>query len=134
VKITGKVTEEVEREVVLDVRCNLCGETCIVDHSANSTRIEETGGWGGTFPTDMERWSLDVCERCIGALFLVCKVQPEVYDASIGCASPMPSGAMWSMLAGEVKCDDARAVVARLEMIVAAATARLASLKPREAT
>ena len=127
-RIKGKVTEEVVREVVLDVHCNLCGESCIVDRCTNGTRIAETGGWSGTFPPDMEEWSLDVCERCFAALFLICKIQPSVYNRLADKAESQPSGPVSAMLAGEVPCDDSRAVVARLEMIVAAATARLASL------
>jgi hypothetical protein len=134
VKIIKKVTETVVRDEVTDVRCNLCGETCVAAGCANGASVTTSGGWGGSFPPDMERWTLDVCEHCVGALFLVCKIQPGVYDALDGEPDTQPSGPVSAMLAGEVPCDDSRAVVARLEMIVASATARLASIKQQEAT
>ena len=127
-RIIKKVTETVVRDEVTDVRCNICGESCVAAGCVNGASVTTSGGWGGSFPPDMERWSLDVCEHCVGALFLVCTIPPDVYNEATGEEEREPGGKMAALLAGQWCGGDSRAVIKSLEWIVLSATRRLASL------
>lgn len=124
-KIIEKVTETVERDEVTEVRCNLCGEA---SGRVDIASLDTSGVWNGTFPPDLERWTLDVCEPCVAALFLVSTIPPDVYNEATGEEEREPGGKMAALLAGQWCRGDSRAVIKSLEWIVSSATRRLASL------
>jgi hypothetical protein len=125
VKIIEKVTETVERDEVKEVHCNLCGEP---DDNVDLPTLDASGRWKSTFPPDKERWTSDICEHCVAALFLVCTIPPDVYNEATGEEEQEPGGKMAALLAGQWCGGDSRAVIKSLQWIVSSATRRLASL------
>ena len=82
-KITEQKTETVTKEIVTDVLCNLCGESCLdKDECRNDLGVEVNihGCYGSAFPPDMTSWKFHLCELCVAFLVSRCKLFPDVED------------------------------------------------------
>ena len=55
-------TETVEEQVIQDVKCNCCGESCFSLGNVEALSIHETWGYGSPF--DGQVWDADLCTKC----------------------------------------------------------------------
>lgn len=96
---TRKIVERAET-VVADCICNRCGESCVVRATSGGhtwgfggLRASVTGGYSHTFPPDLERWTFDLCQDCLGWLVAQLKLPPDRFDEidgePIGGESPV---------------------------------------------
>ena len=80
---------------VLDVVCNLCGESCRhprVPHNVNGLiDAQETGGYGQAIPPDLERWTFDLCQYCLGWLVSKLKIPPTREEQLLGSGIYVPA-------------------------------------------
>lgn len=77
-------TEErtIEEEVVDDIICNRCGESCRCDAALNYEGLIEAticGGYGSKIG-DFRQLTFSVCESCLIELFETFKISPAVQD------------------------------------------------------
>lgn len=82
-KITEQKTETVTRDVVTDIRCNLCGESCLDTHETHNNlgvEVNIHGCYGSAFPADMTSWKFHLCELCVTFLVSRFKLFPEIED------------------------------------------------------
>lgn len=95
-KKTIKVKHEVEREVVLEQRCNKCGELCttpsletdLAMHPANGREREWYGLIDAEFTTgyfsdalvDGHKYTFSMCEPCLKALFETFTIPPDDFN------------------------------------------------------
>lgn len=55
-----------ERDVVVDVICDRCGNSCLKgdDHVSQAELATFSADWGYFSNHDLEQWSADLCESC----------------------------------------------------------------------
>lgn len=77
-KVSHLETETVEREVVTDIICNKCGNSC-KNEDDNCFGLIETQVQGGYAAKlgDMVTWTFSICEDCLKELFDSFKVPVE---------------------------------------------------------
>jgi protein-arginine kinase activator protein McsA len=78
-----KQTKLVEKEVVEDVLCNKCGESCkdYVDaahefFNLNHATITPDFGYGSRL-YDMDSWEVHICESCYAEFEATFKIKPK---------------------------------------------------------
>lgn len=96
-KKTEIVKAEVEKEIVIEHRCNKCGELCTTPslethlalHPNNSERGRE---WYGLIDTDFttgyfsdslpdgHKYTFSLCEDCLKALFATFAIPPDDFE------------------------------------------------------
>jgi hypothetical protein len=82
-RITKNITEEVE--IVTDVICNMCGESCLSKRSFNGiidAYVE--GGFDSTHLKDCTRYTFSVCEKCVKEWFDNFKIPVEITEYFLG--------------------------------------------------
>ncbi len=82
-KITEQKTETVTKEIVTDVRCNLCGESCLDSddpHNNLGCDVNAHGCYGSAFPSDSTAWHFDLCQLCLAFLVSKFKIYPAITD------------------------------------------------------
>ena len=75
------VTKLVEKQVVKDVLCNKCGESCAYEISKdrrnfNSAVITADFGYGSLI-YDMQDWEVHICEPCYASFEATFKIKPQ---------------------------------------------------------
>jgi hypothetical protein len=81
-RITRKVKLEIEEEVVDDILCNKCGETCFDKYERNFEGLIEAhlcGGYGSKIGDSLEV-EFSLCETCLLELFDRCVIKPKFID------------------------------------------------------
>lgn len=84
-KITEKKT--VTQDAIVDIRCNLCGESCLDTGECRNdlgTEVEITGCYGSVFPSDSTTWKFDLCELCVAFLVSKFKTYPDAFSGPFG--------------------------------------------------
>lgn len=81
-KITEKKIEQVESDVIKDIVCNLCGESCMASDGMNTTEcsVQADGCYSSAFPPDLETWKFDLCEHCLVFLVSRFKIYPAAFE------------------------------------------------------
>jgi len=54
---------ETKKEVIYDVICDCCGETCKTNYDYEFLELKANWGYGSS--KDMEKWSAQICEKCV---------------------------------------------------------------------
>lgn len=76
-----KKTKIIKTEVIVDVICNNCGESCrskaINENFEGLIEIEVNGSYGTEFLDDMTKYKFSLCEKCLSNMFSKFKMQPE---------------------------------------------------------
>lgn len=83
-KITEQKTETVTRDVVTNIICNLCGESCLdtnEPHNDLGVEVNIHGCYGSAFPADMTSWKFHLCELCVAFLASRFKIFPDLEDS-----------------------------------------------------
>lgn len=84
--ITEKI--QVEKEIVKDCICNMCGNTCIISKHETRADInclvgEIMGQFFSTHIEDMVQYQFHLCESCTKTLMESFKIPPTKNDRSI---------------------------------------------------
>ena len=77
-----KIKVEKEQEVIDDVICNKCGNSCRDEHDMNYEGLIEayvSGGYGSKLG-DSVNYKFSLCETCLSEMFKTFKFEPEIYD------------------------------------------------------
>jgi len=75
-KVTQK--ETIEKEVVVDIFCNKCGDSCQRDHGYYGLREAIVyGGYESNPLEDMTTYTFSLCESCLDELFKTFKIPVE---------------------------------------------------------
>ena len=71
--------EMVKKEVVIDVFCNKCGESCLKQNTGFYGLIEQTisGGFESNPLSDGTSYTFSLCESCLSKLFDEFKIPVE---------------------------------------------------------
>lgn len=85
-RFVTKVVEEVEDVILM---CNSCEKSV---SSSNGSRIDEnnmhqfevSGGFGTTYPQDLERANFVLCSTCLKDVVGKFKISPEITNYDIG--------------------------------------------------
>lgn len=56
--------EQVMREVVVDITCDICGKSCKKECGFEYASLESVDGWGYDSRKDGEVHEADICEEC----------------------------------------------------------------------
>lgn len=64
-----------ETTVVVDIICDCCGNSC--NTSCGFEYMELKAFWGYDSKKDMEKWSAQVCEKCVDEKFSFIKFKKE---------------------------------------------------------
>jgi protein-arginine kinase activator protein McsA len=80
---TIKVEEE--KQVIEDVICNMCGETCVTYRGRTDGEVYEVdglsavvcGGWGSKIIGDTVEYKWDLCEKCTMDIIEKLKIPAE---------------------------------------------------------
>lgn len=79
-KIARTETQETEVEIIEDIICNKCGETCRLWEDGQFGGLIEnkyTGGYGSILG-DMTTYTYSICEKCMKELFDTFKIPVSV--------------------------------------------------------
>ena len=84
-KITRIITETKEVEVIDDILCNKCGESCRTDdfdfgNMEGLVEVAITGGYNSQYIGDMTQYTFSVCEKCLMDFVGTFKIPAEVVD------------------------------------------------------
>lgn len=88
-KKTKKVIREIEVEIIEDIICNNCGNSCRAWRSKDDVEIHDayglietkvSGGYDSTELCDMTSYSFSLCEPCLKQMFDAFKIPPTVFD------------------------------------------------------
>lgn len=85
VKMKTTKTVQKEVEVIEDIICNKCGNSCYSGFSYEGL-IEANiiGGYGSKSIGDMEHYCFSMCEDCLMELFKTFKHNPYVSETNFG--------------------------------------------------
>ena|ERR1035437_9885395 len=89
-----KEIQNKKAEVVVDVICDCCGNSCKKDEGVIDNKSSEDNGekwysfnymtlqayWGYGSNKDMEKWSAQICENCADTKFPFIKFKKEGYN------------------------------------------------------
>jgi hypothetical protein len=77
-KITKKVKVEIEKEEIVDILCNKCGESLggFCDYHG-LVEVRVVGGFQGPVFEDCDEYTFSLCEKCLKGIFDECKIKPE---------------------------------------------------------
>lgn len=82
-KVIKTITETREVDIIEDVLCNKCGETCktkACDNLEGLIEVVVCGGYGSHFIGDMNQFEFSVCEKCLMEFVATFKIQPVMTD------------------------------------------------------
>ena len=86
--VMKKVEQTNTVEVIEDVLCNLCGQSCKDQHYPNNVfgpmEVSDTGSYGQNFPPDLENWEIDICQYCFAWIVAHCRLPPRRREYYIG--------------------------------------------------
>jgi len=73
-------TEKIEIEIVDDILCDKCGESCKLRDSSEFGGLIEArvcGGYYSTHLEDGEDFNFSICEKCLFEMFKDFKINPR---------------------------------------------------------
>jgi len=79
------IKEEINREIVVSVKCDKCGKEKKFDgmeefEAQEYFHIFKTGGYGSKFPGDCSRIEFDLCEECMKNILKKEKINYRIKD------------------------------------------------------
>lgn len=75
-----KQTEKKEVDVLTDVTCDICGLSCLNPSTNNFEYMALKASWGYGTKKDNEKWTAQVCEKCVDEKFSEVKFKKEEYE------------------------------------------------------
>ncbi len=92
-RVTKPVRVRVRKHKLVDIQCNRCGASCRLEDEGNfgGGRVTAHGCYGSTIPQDLTRWSLHLCQHCLGWLVSTCKIPPTVRGYEAECDVIVPA-------------------------------------------
>jgi len=72
-----KEVQDIKQEVITEVICDCCGKSCKDEIDLNFEYMELKAYWGYGSHKDLEKWTAQICEKCIDEKFGFIKFKKE---------------------------------------------------------
>ncbi len=75
-----KEIQKKDIKVLTDITCDICGLSCLNPATNNFEYMALKASWGFGTNKDMEKWTAQICEKCVDEKFSEIKFKKEEYD------------------------------------------------------